>query len=230
MRAETISPEATFKPYVMDVILPAIPSRVGDLNASTIRFLRSRLHSLKHCYQRKGFFTDIVPLVDRMLDISLALWELVHDNAAALADVRDVAKIRRLGLGANLLGQIEEVLSGEETPRDILINSIATFLEWKSDSLWVNMTKTDRSLVVESHLMRLQDTVWQFIDEFVTTDGVTNLATATDLGDRIEGILSMVTTPEVTVQLRIVFVTQVYVLLLHLYTRQLLLSLSEREA
>lgn len=229
MSTNTISsPELTFLPYVTDVILPAIPSEVGELNTATIRLLRSRLHSLKYCYQRKGFHLHIVPLVDRMLDISLALWELVHGNAEALADVRDVTKVRKLGLGANLIGQVEEVLSGEETPRDILINSIATFLGWKSDSLWVNMAKVDHSLVVESHLMRLQDAVWQFTDEFVVPDEIT-LPAATALGDKIEEVLSLVTTPEVSVQLRVVFVTQVYVLLLHLYLRQLLLGLSTRE-
>lgn len=220
--------ELAARPYVVDVILPAIPAEIENLNTATIRRLRSRLHVLKHCYRRGGFHFDIIPLIDCMLDISLALWELVHDNAEALADVRDVTKVRQLGLGANLIGHIEEVLSGEDTPRDILINSIATFLSWKSDSLWVKMAKADHSLVVESHLMRLQDAAWQFIDEFVTTDDI-NLSFATTLGDQLEEILSLVNASEVSVHLRLVFVTQIYVLLLHLYTRQLLLGLDVRE-
>lgn len=212
--------ELQVSPYIRKNVLPLIPGDLSQLNTELIGHLRSRLHALGHCCGHCGIYSDTREYISDMLEISLCLWELLQDNAEAIADVKDVSSVRKLVLGANILGHMEEIISGEESPRDILINAIATFLNWKSDSLWVKMAKVDHRMVVKSHIMRLQDIIWKYINK-EASDRM-DLDGATFVSTKVQELLSAVTSDKLPVLLRIVIVSQVYVSLLQLYTHQIL--------
>lgn len=206
--------------YIKENVLPLIPADLSQLNTETIGQLRSRLHALGHCCGHCGIYPDTRNYISDTLEISLCLWELLQDNAEAMADVKDVSSVRKLGLGANILGHMEEIISGEESLRDILINAIATFLNWKSDSLWVKMAKVDHRMIVKSHIMRLQDIIWKYINKDASDS--MNLDGATIVGIKVQELISAVTSDKLPATLRVMVISQVYVSLLQLYTHQIL--------
>jgi len=188
---------------------------VEALSSDNIGKLQGRLHilhgyCLSHNSQKASYIRG-------MLEISGALEGLLTDNVEALADLGEIRKVRWLGLGSNAIAQLEELLSGEESFQDFIAVCFSTLLSWQSDSLWVKMATRDCEIVVASHLRDLRELIWKVVGElYLKRDGAT-LEQATIIGDDVQKLLSHIFAADLPAQLHILFLAQIYELLLEYY-------------
>jgi len=211
--------------YIKKEILATIPVQVDQLNSKTVEALRNKLHVLRYYCAQKGFDPDITDRLDTMLETSQGLWELLEENADAFNDLKGADKARWLDLAAALLIQYEEVTSGEESFRDFIIVSIANFIGWKSDTLWVDMAKDDHIAVPNAHIVRLRDELWQFIAESSKNGGELTLERAVEIGEKMNLLLRLITEDNIPAVGRVLLLSNIYTLLLRFNTSKILISL-----
>jgi len=149
----------------------------------------------------------------------------LEDNVSTLADLKETHKMRWLSLSSSLLMELEEIMSGEESFRDIIVNSVAIALGWKSDTVWVNMAKEDQRVMSKAHLVRLQDELWQFIGESSRNGSETTLEKAVEIGDKMNLLLQFIAGNDLPVLARVMLLAQVYLLLLRLNIGKILVIL-----
>lgn len=197
--------------YMEREIVPIVEVLSGD----NIGKLQGRLHILhSYCLSHNS---QKAPYIGRILEINGALQGLLTDNIEALADLGDIRKVRLLGLGSNAIAQLEELLSGEDNFRDFIAICFSTLLSWQSDSLWVKMATKDCEIVATSHLRNLQELMWKVVSELYLKRDEATLEQATIVGDDVQGLLSRIFAKRLPAQLHILFLAQIYVLLLEYY-------------
>ena len=211
--------------HIRKEILTAVPIRIEHLSTEKVEVLRSKLHILRYYCLRKGVDSGVTDGLEAALETSQAFWELLEDNANTLADLKETHKMRWLDLGSGVLTELEEVMSGEESFRDVVVNSIAILLGWKSDTVWVEMAEEDRRLVSRAHLERLRDELWRFIGESSENAGEATLKRATEIGGKMDALLRAIAGDDMPVALRVLLLSQIYLLLLRLDISKILLTL-----
>lgn len=211
--------------HVKNNILAEVPEQIDQLNSDSIDNFRNKLHILQYYCTQRELDSDIVNRLNNLLETSRKFWELMEDNASTLADLGDTYKMRWLSLTSALLSELEEIVSGEESFRDIVVNSIAIMLGWKSDTVWVDMAKEDHRLLSKSHLVKLRDELWQFIGESSATGSEMTLKKATEIGEKMNLLLQFVAADDLPVVARIMLLSQVYILLLKLNIGKILVIL-----
>ena len=202
--------------HIKEEVLAAVPVRIDQLIPENVETLRTKIHVLRYYCLQKGCNSDITKGLEATLETSQGFWELLEDNANTLADLNETYKMRLLDLGSGVLTELEEIVSGEESFRDIIINSIAILLAWKSDTVWVDMAKEDRKEVSKAHMMRLQDELWQFICESSRNGTDVTLEKAAEIGEKMNLLLQFMTGDNMPVAMHIMLLSQIYILLLRL--------------
>lgn len=228
MSMEVAAPQITeqIAEYIKKEILPAVPAKIEQFSSQNVEILRQKLHVLRYYCLQKGVNSNITGKLEAILDTSQILWEILADNANTFADLKETYRMRRLDLGAGLLGQIEEIISGEEDFRDIIINSIANFIGWKADTIWVDMAEKGRVSLSKSHVIRLKDELWQFIIESSQNgDGLT-LEKAAEIGEKMDLLVKTIAGDDMPALARIMFITQIYSLLLRLSISRILIGIT----
>ncbi len=177
-----------------------------------------------YCFQR-GVDPDITNRFEAILETSQGFWELLEGNASTLADLQETHKMRWLSLSSAVLTELEEIMSGEEGLQDIIVNSIAIILGWKSDTVWVNMAKEDQRLVSKAHLVRLRDELWQFIGDSSRNGSEMTLERAADIGEKMNLLLEFIAGDDLPALARVMLLSQVYILLLRLNIGKILVIL-----
>lgn len=201
--------------FVGGELLPVMES----LSSENIGALQGRLYVLReHCSVE---VPDKLFDIDHMLAAGQGLWDLINEHKEALADLSEIRKVRNLGLGADLLGQFEEALSGEDSLGDFLLTSIATFLGWKSNSKWVEMAQQDCAMVANSHMIRVQGLMWQIVSKWCLANQGMSMSKVTALGDKLSKLLPQVFNGELPPVLHVTFIAQIYILLLYVYLARL---------
>ena len=206
-------------------ILPALPMQMDVLSSTSVEAFRSKLHVLHYYCLRKGVSPDIVAGVKSALETSKVFWEFLEDNANVLADLKDTHRMRWLDLSSGVLAELEEIMSGEETVRDIVVNAIAIFLAWKSDSVWVDMAKTDQKIAVKTYAVGLRDELWNLIIDSSKDIADVTLKKSAEIGEKIDLLLRFVSTDQMPPLARFVLLAQIYILLLKLKVGRILLSI-----
>jgi hypothetical protein len=192
-----------------------------------VEVLRNRLHALRYYCLQRGLAPDIIRRLEKVLETSRGFWELLEDNASTLADLQETHKMRWLSLSSAVLTELEEIISGEESFRDIIVNSIAIILGWKSDTVWIDMAKEEQRLVPKAHLVRLRDELWQFIGESSQNGSEITLEKASEIGEKMNMLLSFIAGDDLPVVARVMLLSQVYLLLIRLNIGKILVILEE---
>jgi len=211
--------------HVKNEVLTAVPARIDQLSSENVEVLRDKLHVLHYYCLQKGIDSGIVNRLEAALDTSRGFWDLLEDNANTLADLSETYKMRLLDLGSGVLTELEEIISGEESFRDIIINSVAILLAWKSDTVWVDMAKEDIRLVPKGHMVRLRDELWQFIGESSQNGDELTLAKAAEIGSKMNLLLQSVSSNDMPVVMRVMLLSQIYIMLLRLGISRILMAL-----
>ena len=213
--------------HVKKEILTALPTQIEQLDSANVEALRNKLHALHYYCLQRELDSDVISRLETVLKTSWGFWELLEDNANTLADLQETHKMRWLSLSSAVLTELEEIMSGEESFRDVIVNSIAIILGWKSDTVWVDMAKEDQRLVSRVHLVRLRDELWQFLSESSRNGSEMTLEKATEIGEKMDLLLNFITGGDLPVVARIMLLSQVYLLLLRLNIGKILVILEE---
>jgi hypothetical protein len=211
--------------HVKNEVLTAVPARIDQLSSENVEVLHDKLHVLHYYCLQKGIDSDITNRLEAALETSRGFWDLLEDNANTLADLSETYKMRLLDLGSGVLTELEEIISGEESFRDIMVNSIAILLAWKSDTVWVDMAKEDIRLVPKAHMVRLRDELWQFISESSQNGDELTLAKASEIGSKMNLLLQSVSSNDMPVVMRVMLLSQIYIMLLRLGISRILMTL-----
>ena len=213
--------------HVKKEILTALPTQIEQLDSANVEALRNKLHALHYYCLQKELDSDVISRLETVLKTSWGFWELLEDNANTLADLQETHKMRWLSLSSAVLMELEEIMSGEESFRDVIINSIAIILGWKSDTVWVDMAKEDQRLVSRVHLVRLRDELWQFLGESSRNGNEITLEKTTEIGEKMDLLLNFITGGDLPVVARVMLLSQVYLLLLRLNIGKILVILED---
>jgi len=189
-----------------------------------ICLFRDRLHVLHHYCLQSSISENIQLQVEEILDTSGIFWRLLSENLANLNNLADYARVRILGAEAEGLTNLEEIISGEDTMRDIMINSVAFYLNWLSNSIWIDSAKKDRVGLVKSYYVELQDKIWKFIKDNTKNQDLP-LERIIKIGKQTELLMRTFNNNSLSSDIQLAFQIQLFVLILRLQTGKLLLDL-----
>lgn len=212
--------------YIKKEILPLIPVQIVQFSSQNVEILRQKIHSLLYYCIKKDIDSDIVHRIEEILETSQTFWEILEDNVNTFVDLKETYRMRKLDLGSALLGQFEEIASGEDDLKDIIINSIATFIGWKADTIWVDMAKKTHVTLSKYHVMSLKNELWQFIIESSSNNDDLTLEKAAEIGEKMDLLIKYISGDDIPALARIMFVAQIYSLLLKLSISRMLIKLT----
>jgi len=200
--------------YMKKEILPAVPLQIDQFSSQNIEILINKLNILRYFCLQKNVDSNIIQKIEDILESSQVFWDILENNANAISDLKDTYKVRKLDLESTLVSQFEELISGEDTLRDVIINAIATTLGWKSDTIWVDMAKKEHINLSKSYIMSLKDELWKFIAESSQNGNEMTIKKASEIGEKMELLMNFISGENVPALMRIMFISQIYSLLL----------------
>ena len=133
--------------------------------------------------------------------------------------------MRTFSAEAEGITNIEELLSGEDSLRDVLINSVAFMLNWKANTIWVDSAKRARTAMAKNYMLEIQDRIWQFIKESTTETEEDDLEKAEQVRERADRLLAVIHASDLPTEAQVTLLMQIYTLLLRLQLGQLILQL-----
>jgi len=204
-------------------ILASIPSQIQELSSENVDALRDKLYIMRYYCIKKGFSPSIVEHIEKMLETSLSFYELLQANQSTFNYLKEMYTIRKLDLEANLLGQFEETTSGEESFRDFILESIATFLGWKSDTIWVDMAKIDHLAISRNHIIKIKDALWELIAE--SFNGDMTLDKVEQIDENMKALMQFISADEIPAAGRALMISNIYILLLKLNIDKMLVDM-----
>ena len=144
------------KSYIRSNIEKEFARQAHDLTPESLWHLRSKLNVLRYCCRKNAEIpTNIEEQVEFILKMSASFWKMLADNEENLQDIKDITKVRLLDAEASGIAELEEIISGEESLRDIMIWGVSLLLTWQADTLWVSTAKRGRiALSVERGFTR----------------------------------------------------------------------------
>jgi hypothetical protein len=170
---------------------------------------------LHHYCIKSEIPTQIESQIDFALQISANLWRLVSESIDNLGDLKDYTNVRTLSAESSIVQEAEELISGEDTLRDVIIFGISFLLDWKSNTIWVDSAKKGRRIIVRNYLMELQDQLWQFIKDGSKNGGI-SLDKARQIGRRADQFLLLISETGLPTDIQVVILIRLYALLLRL--------------
>ena len=176
---------------------------------------------------KSGLPTDLPAHVESMLATSSGFWNLLADNEVTLMNLKDFTRVRTLSAEAEGLVNLEELISGEETLRDLIINGIAFMLNWKSNTLWIDSAKRARRAMTQNYMLEIQDRIWQFVKEGADTTEEIGLERTQQIRQRADDFTRLIQESTLTVEAQVVLLMQIYSLLLRLQLGKLIVRLEE---
>ena len=222
MNAERTIP--TLLNQIREEVLPSIAHPSELQTTEGLQDLRSRLHSLHYYCIRSQIPDPICDHIETLLSTSSDLWHLIAENELMLKNLKEYTRVRTFSAEAEGITNIEELLSGEDTLRDVLINSVAFMLNWKANTIWVDSAKRARTAMAKNYMLEIQDRIWQFIKESaVETED--DLEKAEQIRERADRLLAVVHASDLPTEAQVTLLMQIYTLLLRLQLGQLILQL-----
>ncbi len=210
-------------------VLPHVAGPSEQQSTENLEGLRSQLHSLHYYCIRTEIPGSVCERLERLLATSADFWRLIAENELLLKNLKEYRRVRTFSAEAEGLTQIEELISGEESLRDLLINSVAFMLNWKANTIWVDSAKRARTAMTKNYMLDIQDRIWEFIKESITTetedaDGDT-FARAEQVRERADRLLALLRASDLPTEAQVALLMQIYTLLLRLQLGQLILRL-----
>ncbi len=210
---------------IREEVLPYIAHLSELQTTESLQYLRSRLHSLHYYCIRTQVPAPVCNRVEILLSTSSDLWHLIAENELMLKNLKAYTRVRTFSAEAEGITNIEELLSGEDTLRDVLINSVAFMLNWKANTIWVDSAKRARTAMTKNYMLEIQDRIWQFIKESTVEAEDDDLEKAEQIRERTDRLLTVVHASDLPTEAQITLLMQIYTLLLRLQLGQLIIQL-----
>ena len=210
---------------IREELLPYIARSSEIQTTESLQLFRSRLHSL-HYYCVRSQIPDVVcNRVEVLLSTSADFWRLIAENEVLLTNMKDFTRVRTFSAEAEGITNLEELLSGEDTLRDVIINSIAFMLNWKANTIWVDSAKKARTAMAKNYMLEIQDRLWQFIKESTPEAEDGDWEKVEDVRDRADKLLAVIYASDLPTEAQVTLLMQIYTLLLRLQLGRLILQL-----
>ena len=210
---------------IRNELLPQVARSPKIQTAENLHQFRSRLHSIHYCCIRTQLPVALRTQIETLLSTSADLWNLITENELTLKNLKDYTRVRTFSAEAEGITNLEELLSGEDSLRDVIINGIAFMLNWKANSIWVDSAKRARTVMTKNYMLEIQDRIWQFIKESPTQTDATDIAQAEQVRERADRFLAIIHASELPTEAHVGLLVQIYVLLLRLQLGQLIIQL-----
>ncbi len=213
--------------YLRQHILPRVARLAEVMTPESLWELRSQLHAFHHYCMQSGLPDDLPTRINGLLSTSAGLWKLISENDVTSMDVKDYSKVRTLSAEAEGLTNFEELISGEDTLQDVIINSIAFMLNWKSNTIWIDSAKRARQAMTKNYTLEIQDRIWQFIKESARNTGEMNFERTDQIRQRADGFMRLIQEGNLTTERQVALLIQIYTMLLRLQLGKLIIRLEE---
>ena len=210
---------------IREELLPQIARSSEIQTAEGLQRLRSQLHSLHYYCVRAQIPDSVCNRVEVLLSTSADFWRLIADNALVLTNLKDFKRVRTFSAEAEGITNLEELISGEDTLRDVIINSIAFMLNWKANTIWVDSAKKARTAMAKNYMLEIQDRLWQFIKESTPETESEDWEKVEEVRDRADKLLAVIYASDLPTEAQVTLLMQIYTLLLRLQLGQLILQL-----
>ena len=206
-------------------LLPQVASFTDFQTATELHQFRSRLHSI-HLFCLRAELPDAVSnQVEVLLSTSASFWHLITENELLLTNLKDFTRVRTFSAEAEGITNLEEWLSGEDTLRDVIVNSIAFMLNWKANTIWVDTAKKARTALTKNYTLEIQDRIWQFIKESKQQTEPIDVAQSEQIRERTEKFIQLIQVSDLTTEAQVTLLMQIYNMLLRFQLGQLIIQL-----
>ena len=223
MNAERSIP--TLLNQIREELLPHIAYASEIQTTESLQHFRSQLHSLHYYCVRTQISDTVCNHLEVLLSTSADFWRLIAENEVLLTNMKDFRRVRTFSAEAEGITNLEELLSGEDTLRDVIINSIAFMLNWKANTIWVDSAKKARTAMAKNYMLEIQDRIWQFIKESTAETEEDDLEKAEQVRERADRLLAVIHASDLPTEAQVTLLMQIYTLLLRLQLGQLILQL-----
>ena len=210
---------------IREELLPHIARSLDMQTTENLQLFRSRLHSLHYYCVRAQIPDAVCNRVEILLSTSADYWRLIAENEVLLTNLKDFTRVRTFSAEAEGITNLEELLSGEDTLRDVVINSVAFMLNWKANTIWVNSAKKARTAMAKNYMLEIQDRIWQIIKESTPETEEDDMEKAKEVRDRADKLLAVIYASDLSTEAQVTLLMQIYTLLLRLQLGQLILQL-----
>lgn len=210
---------------IREELLPHI-AELSDIHTpEDLQHFRSRLHSLHYYCIRTQLPDTLCDRVEVLLSTSADFWHLMTENELMLTNLKEYTRVRTFSAEAEGITNLEELLSGEDSLRDVIINSVAFMLNWKANSIWVDSAKRARTVMAKNYTLEIQDRIWQFIKESATQYEEIDVEHAEQVRERADKLLAVIHASDLPTEAQVALLMQIYTLLLRLQLGQLIIQL-----
>lgn len=206
-------------------LLPQVANRTENQTANGLEKFRSRLHSIHNLCIRGQLPDEICHQIEVLLTTSASFWHLISDNELLMSNLKDFTRVRTFSAEAEGITNLEELLSGEDTLRDVIINSIAFMLNWKANTIWVDSAKKARTAMTKNYMIEIQDRIWQYIKESNMQSESLDLEQAEQIRERADKFIQLIQVSEFTTEAQVTLLMQIYTMLLRFQLGQLIIKL-----
>jgi len=210
---------------IREELLPNIARSSEIQTTESLQLFRSQLHSLHYYCVRAQIPDTVCNRVEVLLSTSADFWRLIAENEVLLTNMKDFTRVRTFSAEAEGITNLEELLSGEDTLRDVVINSIAFMLNWKANTIWVDSAKKARTAMAKNYMLEIQDRLWQFIKESTPETEEEDWEKVEEVRDRADKLLAVIYASDLPTEAQVTLLMQIYTLLLRLQLGQLILQL-----
>ena len=208
-------------------LLPQVTSLTKFQTTTGLHLFRSRLHSI-HLFCLRAELPDAVNnQVEVLLSTSASFWHLITENELLLTNLKDFTRVRTFSAEAEGITNLEELLSGEDSLRDVIVNSIAFMLNWKANTIWVDTAKKARTAMTKNYMLEIQDRIWQFIKESKKHTESIDVAQTEQIRQQTEKFIQLIQVSELTTEAQVTLLMQIYTMLLRFQLGQLILQLED---
>ena len=213
--------------YIRQNIVPIVAEQEDPPTLDQVWRFRSQIHGLDLLIIQTNLPASLAHMVESMLSTSEALWNLISENEETVTNLKEYSRVRSLAAEAEGLTNLEELISGEDTIRDVIINSIAFMLNWKSNTIWVNSAKRSRQTLANSYFLEIQNRILEFLKIGAQQTSEVDLNRINQIREKTENCIHLIRESEVTIEAQIAMLLQIYTLILRLQLGTLILRLEE---
>jgi len=210
---------------IREELLPHIAGLLDIQTPENLQRFRSRLHSLHYDCIRTQLPAEFCHCVEVLLSTSADFWHLMTENELMLTNLKAYTRVRTFSAEAEGITNLEELLSGEDSLRDVIINSIAFMLNWKANTIWVDSAKRARSAMAKNYTLEIQDRIWQFIKASTPETDEDDWEKAEQVRERTDKLLAVIYASDLSTEAQVALLMQIYTLLLRLQLGQLIIQL-----
>lgn len=213
---------------IREDVLPNLARPLKLQTLEGLQHLRSRLHSIHYYCIRAQLPGRVCDTVAVLLATSADFWRLLAENELMLKNLKEYTRVRTFSAEAEGITNLEEILSGEDSLGDVILNAVAFMLNWKANTIWVDSAKRARTAMAKNYMLEIQDRLWQFIKEGSreTEDTAEDeFARAEQVRERADRLLGVIYASELPTEAQVTLLMQIYGLLLRLQLGQLILQL-----